>query len=145
MWITGEVAAAIRPRFSSQALITLCCLRLHISDVRLLGRIRVESGELRMTACSMEPMEHAHGSDTSLAGERALSLVGGSAILTSSVLRGWNAGAIGVQTASLVLVECSVRDSTALFGAALLVASGADVKAVRSNFTDNIGGAIQVI
>eukprot|EP00966_Prymnesium_polylepis_P316482 7312820-Prymnesium_polylepis.1 len=157
VWLVGEGGATLRPALAEQPLlITLRhgAPRLHIVNVRLLGGLRVEGSELRLSECSLEVATASSsngGAQRRLAApavERALAIVGGSALLARTTLSGHAAGAILVNAASVTLVECTVRNCHALTGAAILVQQGANVTAVRSNLTDNQadagGGAIQV-
>eukprot|EP00966_Prymnesium_polylepis_P227023 5252976-Prymnesium_polylepis.1 len=118
--------------------------------------LSVQGGELRLIDCQVEDLAASLGSaadvgrrslSASSAGERALLIRGGRIVLEQTVLRGHPAGAIDVSTASLELIACTISESSAESGAAILVASGAEVRIVSSNLTDNhaiiSGGALQ--
>eukprot|EP00966_Prymnesium_polylepis_P010353 238924-Prymnesium_polylepis.1 len=118
-------------------------LRVHVSNVRLLGQVRVASGQLQMTDCTIEPQ-----ASQSTASGRPVSIVGGFVFLTRTVLRGHSAGAISVQGGFLKLSYCSVSNCRAPTGGGMIVSGDARVDVVRSNFTNNSadasGGALQV-
>ena len=130
---------------SQPLLITLAHLelRLHISNLKLLGWIRVDSGELRLTDCRIE---EAHRGQT--AAGRALSIGLGRVEATRTILRGHAGGAIETAGGSLLLVECTIRDSRSTTGGALLIRNGSEVHVVGSSFINNTaivsGGALQV-
>eukprot|EP00966_Prymnesium_polylepis_P310710 7178749-Prymnesium_polylepis.2 len=137
----------MQPTAAQPLLLTLAHreLRLHITQVRLLGRLRIEAGELRLADCSVEGEgDTSHSTDA----QRALSIVGGSAILTRTRMRGHSGGAIGVWAATVVLLGCSIQESRALVGGAMHVGQGSMVEVASSLFVDNeateSGGALQV-
>eukprot|EP00966_Prymnesium_polylepis_P259289 5988884-Prymnesium_polylepis.1 len=126
--------------------------RVHISSVRLLGRLSVEGGDLTLTDCRMEAMGHRlDDAENNVLGDilpgRALSIRGGHAALVRSVLRGHPSGAIGVHEASLILIESIVERSRAQLGGAILI-DKANVTIAGSllaeNAADVSGGALQV-
>ena len=125
---------------------------VHIISVRIVGRVKVSGGELVLTNCTIEPRSGwgSSGSGRRLAAsrERALLVDGGRVVLTRTVLRGHDAGAIGVHTASFIMIESTVQECRAPSGGGLLVGAGAEVLIEQSNFTNNTatvtGGAIQV-
>ena len=158
MWIAGESDPIIRPVDSSQPLLTLRAgaPHVHISNVRLLGGLKVEGGDLELTDCSIEPNDRADqqggGTDrrlTSAAAERPLSIDGGSVTLTRAVLTGHAAGAImSAQAARLIIVASSLQGNHAQFGGAIRVSQGSIARLERCNLFDNTadesGGALQV-
>ena len=152
----GDRGAAVRAAPGASSLIIVVAQGsppLHISGVRILGRLRVAGGELRLVDCSIErsgqgPSGGAHRRLNAPGAERALSIDGGDVGLTRTAVYGHAAGGVRVEAARLALVACTLRDCRALHGGALLVADGAHVTIVGTNITDNradaSGGAIQV-
>ena len=153
VWIVGETGTAIRPAHADQPLLAVFergAPRVHISNVRLLGRLTVQGGDLRLSDCIIE------GSSNETAATaiepspdcRALSLLAGSAVLTRTTWRHHSCGAIFVQAAQLTVVESTFWDCRASSGGAVLVGDGSFVVVAASNFTDNTatvsGGALQV-
>ena len=158
VWFVGEAGAMLRHAHPEQPLLITVrhgAPRVHMINMRLLGGLRVEGSALRLSECSVEAAAarssdgEAHRRLAAPPVERALAIVGGSALLARTTLSGHAAGAILVKAASLTLVESAVRNCRAPTGAAMLVQHGANVTAVRSNLTDNRaedgGGAIQVL
>ena len=131
---------------------------VHLSKLRLLGTLRVDGGTLRLTDCSIEvaaaigPEAIAGGGSRRLSASsagRALSITGGHVGLTRTEFSGHPAGAISVMggNASIMLIECVVRNCSASSGGALLIAQGSTATLLRSNLTDNhanTGGALYV-
>eukprot|EP00966_Prymnesium_polylepis_P104399 2417902-Prymnesium_polylepis.1 len=124
--------------------------RVHISNVRLVGLVRVAGSELRLTACAFEAAASGpqqKGLSTSLEAS-GLTISGGHAVLTQVALNGFTYGAISVHTARLTLVQCTIQACHAPSGGAMLVSGGAIVRIERSIFANNSatvsGGAIQV-
>ena len=123
---------------------------MHLSDLRLVGHLRVEGGELTLTGVSHEAdSQHATrrklGSSTS---ERALLILGGHVILMDTLMRGHAAGAIEVDGASLTLIRTIIQNCRAPHGGAMLVRGNASVIAIQAEFIGNVadtGGALQVI
>ena len=151
--MTGDPEAAIRSAIASHALITILngAPPIHIASLRLVGHVRVEGGELRLTDCSIEEANEQEGSGRQLsvrAVSRALTITGGHVLLMRAMLRGHTAGAIEVANALLTLIECVIENNRAPVGGAMLVGSGAIATVVHSNLTGNraseSGGAIQV-
>ena len=157
VWIAGEGSATIRPVESHQPLFTLRtgAPHVHISNVRLLGGLRVEGGDLDLTDCIIEPENSASQQKGAAgrrlnpsAGERPLSIDGGHVVLTRVVLRGHASGAISARSARLTLLESTVQGSRALFGGAIRVIQGSLTRLERCILIDNVadesGGALQV-
>lgn len=121
--------------------------RMHVTNVLVRGGLRVEGGELRLTNCTILSPWWATGSDD-VSTHRAISIAGGHALLMRVVLSGHSAGAISIDAATLILLECTFRENLAQVGGALLISGGANVTAERSVFVHNSasvsGGAIQV-
>eukprot|EP00966_Prymnesium_polylepis_P206506 4784607-Prymnesium_polylepis.1 len=121
---------------------------VHILNVRLVGHLLVQDGELTLSDCIVEANPSGMETISSPTVVRALSINGGRVTLVRTVLHGHIAGAISVHLAILTLSECSIRNSRAHVGGALLVGDGAVVKLVATNLTGNSavesGGALQV-
>jgi hypothetical protein len=151
LWLIGEPGATIHPMSADQHnILTVAhgALRVHVSEIRFTGQLKVQRGELRLSGCSIET-SNSRSAEPDTAGddlheptvvsieERALSVVGGQALVEESLLRGPSGGAIGVMMARLTVIGCTIRDSRASMGGAMLVYHGANVEVVRSNFTNN--------
>jgi predicted outer membrane repeat protein len=119
---------------------------VHVSSTHIIGRLQVQGGELHLTDCSITAGSERQTGETE--GERGLSMVGGRAILVRTAMSGHSAGAIGVRTAQLILIQCTLNDNTAQVGAGMLVGTGSNVTVAHSLFSGNratiSGGAIQV-
>ena len=150
-----EVNATIRPRYGTQpVLLTLKsgAPPVYMTNLVLLGHLRVEDDSLiTLTDCVIEPQSGNTGRRLSIStAGRAVSIVGGGeATLRRTILRGHEGGAIAVSGATLTLIECTIRDSKADRGGAILVTGeSSSVMIVMSNFTRNegfvSGGALQV-
>ena len=148
VWITGDSDSTALPTLTVVAGLLVLLAHgappVHFSNMRLVGRLKVEDSKLWLTRCSIEPVQGS----TSVT-ERALSITGGRVKLVQSVLSGHPAGAIGVDSAHLILVECVVRDSRARTGGAIRISGSSSLlESVLSNFTNNTafesGGALQV-
>jgi hypothetical protein len=128
---------------------------VHITNVSLIGQLKIEGGELWLIGCTIEPATNPSAGggnpgrqlDTP-AFERALSMDGGRAMLAQVVVRRFSSGAIGVHAASLIIVDCVFQDCHARkSGGAILVDRGATVTIARSLLTGNSalsGGAMLV-
>ena len=125
---------------------------VHITRVRLLGRLRVEGSELELVNCSVEasiaPGQRRRGLST--ADERALAITGGKVALVHTILKCHSTtGGIVIEGAAptLTLDGCSIEDCRAATGAALLVRTGS-VNVENTSFVANhavqSGGALQV-
>eukprot|EP00966_Prymnesium_polylepis_P214175 4960115-Prymnesium_polylepis.1 len=127
-----------------------------MSNLRLLGGIKVEGGDLELTDCSIEADDSANGQggaagrrlNPSAAGERPLSIDGGHVKLTRVVLTGHAAGAIGARAAArLTVVESSIDRNHAHLGGAIRVSYRSIARLERCNLTHNAadesGGALQ--
>eukprot|EP00966_Prymnesium_polylepis_P326321 7382237-Prymnesium_polylepis.1 len=123
--------------------------------MRLLGRLKVEGGDLELTDCSIESddsvgqQEGGGGRRLNLStGKRPLSIDGGRIRLTRSVLTGHASGAIIARAASLTLVETNFQRNRAQLGGAVRVSEGSTLHLQRCNLTNNVadasGGALQV-
>ena len=151
--IAGAAGTTLRPASASQPLLVTLgsgAPPVRISNVRLLGRLRVEDGELSLVDCRVEedaPDRRRQLSATE-GSARALSISGGQAYLTRTTLQGLTAGAISVENANVILDQCSIQDCQAQSGGAVLVGEGAVLRVDGSIFTGNIavisGGALQV-
>ena len=136
---------------------------VHISNMRLLGRLVVEGGELQLTDCSIEAdhtsLRMQRRLDVALASDRPLAIGGSlvestarwpvaSVILTRVDVRDHPFGAISVHAAMLTLVDSTIEGCRAQSGAAMRIGDGAVVRVQRSRLIDNTadrsGGAIQV-
>jgi hypothetical protein len=148
----GESGATISPALAQKPTIVLAmgAPRMHVANVLVLGGLHVTGSELQLTNCTIVSLRPAIDLDdvSTLSVQRALSIVGGHAVLTRVVLSGHSAGAISVNAATLTLIECTLRENWAQVGGAMLVIGGANVTAERSVFVQNSasvsGGAIQV-
>ena len=127
--------------------------RIHVINLRLMGRLRVEGGELQLSDCIIEPSSTAgepdsQGHTSATADQRALSITGGHVVLLRTLLAGHAAGAVEVASARLTLIGSAIRQCRAHHGGAMLVHGSSDVVVERSNITDNVatvrGGALQV-
>jgi predicted outer membrane repeat protein len=156
VWLVGAAdATTLRPASPTERLLVSLASgapRVHITGVRLLGRLRVGGGELRLSNCSIEvaapARRHLTDSALDLISDRACSITGGEVVFTRTTMSGHAAGAIAVGAASLTLIECGFFGNTAQSGGAMLVTSAAVVTIVRSIFDNNTavssGGALQV-
>eukprot|EP00966_Prymnesium_polylepis_P100815 2334965-Prymnesium_polylepis.1 len=146
----------MRPSLPSQPQLLTIADRsppVHISDVRLLGRLKVEGGELSLIRCLIEELKQDGGGGQrrlgAVAQERALVVrSGGRVSLTQVVMQGLSAGAISVHTASLRLEACRFRDCHAQSGGVMLVEPDSHVTVKQSAFSDSSaatsGGAMVV-
>ena len=149
MWIIGESDSAIAPSNDLQLLplveVAHGAPRVHVSHVRILGRLRVAGGELTLSSCSIEANTLENDETTD---ERGVSIFHGDVTMIRTTLSGHRAGALSVRAARLTIIECAFRDNHARSGGAVLVRDESIVIAIRSNFTDNrataSGGALQV-
>ena len=159
----GGPSSTIRPTMVEQpVLITVepGAPRVHISSVRLLGRVLVNGGDLVISDCTLEHLQHAERQrrrlDTPVLGfseatvmMRALSIAGGRVVAVRSALFGHTMGAVHVSAAYLLMIECMVRDNRAKSGGAVLVEGEATVHVTRSELIRNTaelrGGAMQVL
>eukprot|EP00966_Prymnesium_polylepis_P333786 7389207-Prymnesium_polylepis.1 len=152
VWLVGNPLATMRPTSIEQLQIVKVAYgapRVHISKVRLLGQLRVDGGELNIQDCIIEEI-----SSTSVVGgklsakERALTVFDGRVILMRTVMQGHSAGAIYVASATLILIETTIRKCQAPAGGAILVCGHSTVQVELSQFVDNSaavsGGALQV-
>jgi predicted outer membrane repeat protein len=150
VWIVGGPGATIRPTIDEQpTIITLerGAPRVHISALRLLGQLVVNEGELLLSDCILE--QHDRGKRLGSAQiSRAVSILGGHAALSRTVLRGHVAGAVAVHAATLIIFDCAIRDCHAPSGGAMLVSGRSNVTIVHTHFINNSadvsGGALQV-
>ena len=114
---------------------------VNITNVRFLGPLEVRGGTLTLSHCTVEE-------ESSVARQRAMSIIGGDVTLAQTTLRGRSMGAISVDAARLALVKCVIQDSRAVTGGAMLIRNDANVTIEASNLTDNhadfSGGALQV-
>jgi hypothetical protein len=159
VWIVGAscVVAALRPAQPDQGIIIALAPgapSVHIINVHLQGQLVVQDAELTLTGCSIETPGTAE-SDPSSGGrrlgtsdKRVLDIVGGAVALSQTTISGKHMGAIGVHGGRLSIIECTIRDSQAAFGGALLVGEGSLVRILSSNLVANSasesGGALQV-
>ena len=108
----------------------------------------VQGGNLAVTACSIEAIPSEEQATASLHSERALSILGGHVELLQIALHGHLAGAISIEAATLILIECTICNSRAQSGGAMLIEEGAEVDVALSLFEGNSalssGGALQV-
>jgi predicted outer membrane repeat protein len=152
VWIEAAPGSIIRPETQAQPVLTLGLgsPRVHISNVRLLGRVTVEGAVLQLEDCSIEAAGGggSSGRRLSTSGDRGLAIDGGTVVLTRITLRGHTGGAISVHAASLILIDCNIMNNHAQSGGALMVDGDSTVRVERSNFTSNSattnGGAIKV-
>ena len=152
VWIIGGANTVIRSALASEpVLLSLAqgAPAVHVRSVHFLGHLRVDGGELFLTDCRIEDAAVAMRRRLNLPeGGRAVTVVGGSASLTRTVLRGHPNGAVLVRAAILVLDQCSIQDSQALTGGAILMDGDAKLMAAHSKLTNNSatlsGGALQV-
>ena len=151
VWITGSLSTTIRTNGIGQSrLVTVAhgAPHIHISNLRLLGTVRVEEGHLTITDCSIEAIPGAEHRLSEPSSERAIAIVGGCVALLQTALHGHLGGAVEVAAADLKLVGCTTSSSTAPTGGAMLVGHGARVVVELSHFADNSalvsGGALQV-
>jgi hypothetical protein len=155
VWIVGEPASRILPISAGQPLLITFeggAPRVHISNVRIAGQLRVDGADLLLMDCTIEDVSGRQASDTgqvgSSNGERALSVRGGQASLTRTLLTGHPEGAILADAAQLILVDCIIQSCRALTGGAVLMRGGAIMRAERSRFADNSasvsGAALQI-
>jgi|EP00966_Prymnesium_polylepis_P287693 hypothetical protein len=113
----------------------------------LLGRLSVQGGELVLTDCNIEPDVHA---SSPIGEQRALWIGDGHVLLVRVLVQGHRAGAIGVDSAHLTMVLCSIISNGlgAQTGGALLVRGASQVSAEASLLTNNSaavgGGALHV-
>jgi len=158
VWITGLLGTTIKPRTSKQPVLVALLQgapRVHISNMRLLGHFVVQGGRLILTDSVIERLG-GHENYPATPGRRlesqsfgrAISIEGGSAILTRTVVRGHNAGAISVHQGELDLYDCTLRDNRAEQGGALHISGTSVVARIEhSRFINNTasrGGALQV-
>eukprot|EP00966_Prymnesium_polylepis_P003840 87402-Prymnesium_polylepis.2 len=152
VWIVGDPSAADRPtllpmRASEPLLVRLASgsPRVHFWNVRLLGGLRVEDGELDLVNCVVDGPS---GTRSTGINGRAVVVVGGYANIRRTVLRNHSAGAISVDGATLSLVDCTIQVSLADVGGALHISGGATAAVERSRFVGNraliSGGAVHV-
>jgi hypothetical protein len=150
----------MRPeRPTQQLLVAVAALAppLHIIGVRLLGRIEVQGGQLSLTNCRVDapsgvvaPQSVASSTRADLSvGERALSIVGGRAVLERTNFSGHLTGALeAIDEAIVTLVGCIIQSCRAHVGGAIAVRTGASVHVEHSTLMNNTavvsGGAIQV-
>eukprot|EP00966_Prymnesium_polylepis_P099584 2306241-Prymnesium_polylepis.2 len=114
---------------------------VYISNLRLRGTLRMRGGSLIIMDCSIEAITGG-----ALSSERALSILGGSVVLLQSALHGHLGGAIEVVAAHPSLITCSVRDSQAESGGAMLVGNDAVADVELAHFVNSArssGGALQ--
>ena len=118
---------------------------VHISHMTIGGKVNIEDGgELELTACTLEDVMNGGTSGSG----RAVSVVGGTAILKQVMIVRCAAGAISVHSASLVIIESIIQECSAQHGGAVLVGKDAVVQMERSKLISNnatlSGGAILV-
>eukprot|EP00966_Prymnesium_polylepis_P324710 7380735-Prymnesium_polylepis.1 len=162
--ILGATGVVIRAaRVTEPLLFTLArgSPQVQIYGATLIGRLRIEGGQLDLTDCAVEAAT-AFGTDVAVRWgtrsggqgatpvERALSVVGGHVTLLQTILYGHAMGAISVEgaRASLTMIDCVVRNCSAARGGALLIGANSTVALHATNLTDNNanirGGAIHV-
>ena len=156
MWLVGELGTTLRQALAAEPTIVTVMAgapQVHISNVRLVGRVRVEGGRLALTDCAMDTMAAEIGGSArrelgASDGERALSITGGDVVLLRVVVQGHLAGAIHAHAANLALIECTIGNNEAQFGGAILVSGGSNVTVEYSVLASNralvSGGALQV-
>ena len=155
VWIIGQSGTSVYPEFSAQPLLIKVvhgAPPVHIYSVRLLGQLEVRGGELKLNDCVIEPAAPTNASraatqDHNSGGRRALLIFQGDVILTRTIFRAHKAGALEVNAANVVLIECTLQDCGAQTGGALRVRGNANMIIVQSTFADNTaavsGGALQ--
>ena len=157
VWLVGAAGATLHSTNGPESpLITLHegAPPVNLVSLRVLGKLKVEGGELSLTDCSvaLESSVVSHGRRMSAqfnsSMDRALSITGARVVLARTTLAGVHGGAIDVMAASLILMDCTFRDSHSDRGGALLVYGGSVVAIQRSWFADNrasvSGGALLV-
>lgn len=150
----GGPGATLHPAVVAQPMLVTLepgAPRVHISSVRLLGRVVVNGGDLMLSDCTFEQHQHPGTLRRRLgtsSGSRAVIILSGHAVFTRTVLRGHAAGAVAVHTATLILLDCAIRDCHAPSGGAMHISGGSNVTISQSYFTNNSadmnGGALQV-
>eukprot|EP00966_Prymnesium_polylepis_P257106 5939434-Prymnesium_polylepis.1 len=152
--MVGSAGATIHPALSP-LLMTLLhgAPRVHMFNLRLVGRLKVEGAELTLMDCSIEDPtgQSAGGGRRHLAGtpvERGLSITHSVVVLVRIVLFGHTSGAIEVHGASLAMIDCTVSGSRAPSGGALMIGSNAmvllELCKLNGNRADLSGGAINI-
>jgi hypothetical protein len=149
VWITGTPGTTLRSALATEPVLATFSYgapQVQLTDLRLVGSLRVQGGKLRVLRCSISSQTSRQPNTPPAV--RALSIIGGEATLVQTVLRDHVAGAIEVNAGTLSLFECRLQGSHAESGGAMLVVGDSKVTVVTSNFTGNSadyrGGAIQV-